>query len=331
MKNRSAFFLLAALTTLAGCETAANLPEPPHTPRVSLFYVLTPAPQDSSFSELFQQRQLYVSNSQRVFAADRLEGRTDARVELRDAAGRVVERYRPIADNFGSGYGGDPGYYRPVLGFRPQPGLAYTLRATLPGLETAESTLALPALPTIESAAFQARGATTPNPGTQTGRLTVTVRDDANAANYYLVFARILDAQGQPFRYGSLQPDEDNQNNDVSIDQFQLSNAQQQYNLGSFGIRPFADTNHNGERLTLSADARYNTGCYSPGACPQPAFIEVTVSSLTADAYNFYLSNRRYYDSDGNPFAEPAPLAGNVRQGYGLFGGATDATYRIPL
>ena len=331
MKNRPVFLpLLAALAALTGCETDAGLPEPPHTPRVSLFYVLTPAPQDSSFAELFQQRQLYVSNSQRVFSTDFLTGRTDAAAELRDAGGRVVERYRPVADNYGSGYSSNPGYYRPVLGFRPQPGQAYTLRATLPGLETAESTLALPAAPAIESAAFQARGATTPNPSTQTGRLTVTIRDDANAANYYLVFARILDAQGQPFRYGDLQADDD-PDNAVGIEQFQLSNAQQQYNLGVYGIRPFADTNHNGERLTLSADARYNTGCFSQGQCPQPAFIEVTVSSLTTDTYNFYLSNRRYYDSNDNPFAEPAPLAGNVRNGYGLFGGATDATYRIRL
>jgi Domain of unknown function (DUF4249) len=330
MKTNRSFLLLAVLA-LGGCETAADLPEPPHTPRVSLFYVLTPTLQDSSFSELFRQRQLYVSNSQRVFSTDRLNGRPDATVELRDAAGRVVERYRPIADNYGSRYGGDFGYYRPVLGFRPRPGQAYSLRATVPGLEPAESTLTLPAAPTIESASYQVRTASTSGGGYSTGRLTVTVRDDPNAANYYLAFARVLDAQGQPVGYGTVEPDRDSQANAASIDQFQLSSAQQQYRLGAYGIQPFADTNLNGPRLTLATDVRYSAGCYSQGPCPQPAFIEVTVSSITADTYNFYLSNRRYYDSDGNPFAEPAPLAGNVRNGYGLLGGAADATYRIPL
>ena len=323
--------ILTALATLAGCETATDLPEPPHTPRVSLFYMLTLAPQDSSFSELFRQRQLYVSNSQRVFSTARLNGRADAAVELRDAAGRVVERYRPIADNYASGYGGNPGYYRPVLGFRPQPGQAYSLRATVPGLEPAESMLTLPAVPTIESATYQPR---TVAPGSgyySTGRLTVTVHDDPGARNYYLAFARLLDAQGEPFSYGVVEPDRDSQANAASIDQFQLSSAQQQSSLGAYGIQPFADTNLKGSRLTLATDVQYRSGCYSPGACPQPAFIEVTVSSITIDAYSFYLSNRRYYGSDGNPFAEPAPLAGNVRQGYGLFGGAADATYRIPL
>lgn len=330
--KKSLLFLPAAFALLAGCESAADLPEPPHTPRVSLFYVLTPAPQDSAFAELFQQRQLYVSNSQRVFSTDRLLGRADAAVELRDAAGRVVERYRPVTNNFGTGGGSrEPGYYRPVLGFRPQPGQPYTLRATLPGLETAESTVALPSAATIESAAFQTRGATSPNTSNTNGRLTVTVADDPNAANYYLVFAHLTDAQGQALRYGSVEPDRDGRGNTVSIDQFQLSSAQQQFSLGAYGLQPFADTNLNGQRLTLTSDVRYNTGCFSQGPCPRAAYIVVTVSSLTAEAYQFYLSNRRYYDSDGNPFAEPAPLAGNVRQGYGLLGGATDATYRIAL
>ena len=325
-------FVLSSLVALAlaGCETATDLPEPPHTTRVSVFYVLTTAPQDSSFSELFQQRQLYISNSQRVFDANLLTGRPDAAVELCDAAGRVLERYRPVANNYSAGYGNYPGYYRPVLGFRPQVGQAYTLRATLPGLETAESTLTLPSVPVIESASYQVRSASTGG-RYATGRLTVTVRDDPGAANYYVVFARLLDAQGQPMGYDTVEPDRDSQANAGSIDQFQLSSAQQQYRLGAYGIQPFADTNLNGQRLTLATDVRYSAGCYSQGACPQPAFIEITVSSITADAYNFYLSNRRYYDSDGNPFAEPAPLAGNVRSGYGLFGGATDATYRIPL
>ena len=55
------------------------------------------------------------------------------------------------------------------------------------------------------------------------------------------------------------------------------------------------------------------------------------MSSITKDAHDFYLSRRRYSDSDGNPFVGPAPLASNVRPGYGLFGGAADATYRIAL
>ena len=128
MKRLPLTILLAA-TALAGCETTVNLPEPPHTPRVALLYTLTTAPQDSSFGELYNQRQLYISNSQRVFDTREPTGRADATVELRDAAGAVVERYRHLLSG-----GQIRGFYRPVLGFRPQVGQAYTLRASLPGL-----------------------------------------------------------------------------------------------------------------------------------------------------------------------------------------------------
>ncbi|GAB3580345.1 DUF4249 domain-containing protein [Hymenobacter daeguensis] len=328
MKKR--VLLALAASALASCETTVDLPEPPHTPRVALMYTLTPTPQDSSFGELFGGRQLYISNSQRVFDTSQLTGRADATVELRNAAGAVVERYRPVSTgaNPQYGYPGTPGYYRPVLGFRPQVGQAYTLRAALPGFETAESTLTLPAPPVVESGSYVARTAANPNSGEYQGRLSVVLRDDPATPNYYLAFARLLDRQGQPGNWGAVQVDYDSQSNTAgSIGQFQLSSPQQGYSL-----YPFADTDVNGQRISLTSDVRFYSSCYPPSSnCPQPGYIEVYVSSITPEAYNFYLSRRRYYDSDGNPFAEPAPLASNVRNGYGLFGGATDVTYRIAL
>ncbi|GAA3982157.1 DUF4249 domain-containing protein [Hymenobacter antarcticus] len=315
--------LLAALA-LVGCETTVNLPEPPHTPRVALRYTLTTNPQDSSFQELYVQRQLYISNSQRVFDTRELLGRPDATVELRDAAGAVVERYRPTLIN-NSGFTTLPGFYRPVLGFRPQVGQRYTLRASLPGLETAESTLTMPTPAAVVSGSYVDRTAAVPNSNVFKGRLNLVIQDDPNAANYYLAFARVLDQQGQPGPWSSVDVDYDSQSSSVSIGQFQLSSPQQQYS-----IYPFADTDLNGQRISLSTDVRFYRNCFQ-GPCPLPGYLEVHVSSITPEAYNFYLSRRRYYDSDGNPFAEPAPLASNVRSGYGLFGGATDVTYRIRI
>ncbi|WP_201978937.1 DUF4249 domain-containing protein [Hymenobacter rubidus] len=328
MKTQSLSVLLSAAVALAGCETTVDLPEPPHTPRVALLYNLTTAPLDSSFNELFQLRQLYVSNSQRVFDTSELKGRPDATVELRNAAGTVVERYRSVSSVGQYGYSGYAGYYRPVLGFRPQVGQAYTLRATLPGLETAESTLTLPAPAVVESGTYVPKTSQNPSAGQYQGRLTVVLRDDPNAANYYLAFARVLDQQGQPGGWSPVNVDYDSQGNAVGVGQFLLSSPQQQYS-----IYPFADTDVNGQRISLTTDVRFYSQCY-PGSgqpCPQPGYLEVYVSSITKDAYNFYLSRRRYYDSNGNPFAEPAPLASNVKPGYGLFGGATDVTYRVRI
>ncbi|WP_375416484.1 DUF4249 domain-containing protein [uncultured Hymenobacter sp.] len=321
--------LLLLTAALSSCESTVDLPEPPHTPRVALTYTLTTTPQDSSFRELYQGRQLYLSNSQRVFDQSELRGRADATVELRDAAGAVVERYRHLPPGAAPG-NGLPGAYRPVLNFQPRPGQTYTLRATLPGLETAESTLTLPQPAVIDTAAYVLRAAG-PNdyPGSYRGRLTLTVRDDPATANYYLAYARVLDRQGQPAEWSALEPDYESQDQDVVLGQFQLSSPG-----GSYGYQlfPFADDGLNGQRLTLATDARFYLAYSVQGSVPpEPGYIEVTVSSITAEAYQFYLSRRRYYDSNDNPFAEPAPLASNVRAGYGLFGGATDVTYRIRL
>ncbi|UOQ97297.1 DUF4249 domain-containing protein [Hymenobacter sp. 5317J-9] len=331
MKNLSFTALLLLTAALSSCETTVDLPEPPHTPRVALAFTLSPNPQDSSFAALFRGRQLYISNSQSAFDTRQLEGRTDATVDLHDDAGQVVERYRPRPSGTDPQSGfflGPPGYYKPVLGFRPQVGKAYTLRATLPGFGTAESTLTLPAAPVVESGTYTPRTAAGPNSGEYTGRLSLVLRDDPATANYYLAFARLLDKQGNPGNWSAIEVDYDSQSNTAgSIGQFQLSSPQQEYS-----VYPFADTDVNGQRIVLASDVRFYTPCFPfTPRCPEPGFIEVYVSSITADTYNFYLSRRRYYDSDGNPFAEPAPLASNVRNGYGIFGGATEATFRIPL
>lgn len=323
-----ALALVAAGLALAGCETTVDLPEPPHTPRVSLMYTLTTAPQDSSFEELYLLRQLYISSSQRVFDQRELPGRADATVELHDAAGSLVERYRPVIVR---AIGGRPGGYRPVLGYRPQPGQTYTLRATLPGLETAESTLTMPLPATVEAGSYAPSLAEFP--GSFRGRLTLTLRDDPATANYYLVYARVLDPQGQPGPWSPVGIDYQSQDQDISLGQFQLSDPR---SSSSRDLLPFADTGLNGQRLTLNSNVRFyvQRSCGTspdPANCPPPGFLEVHVSSITKQAYDFYLSRRRYQDSNENPFAEPAPLASNVRKGYGLFGGATDVRYRIQL
>jgi hypothetical protein len=319
--------LLLAATALAGCETTIDLPEPPHTPKVALFHLLSTTPQDSSFYGLFQDRQLYVSGSQRVFDSREILGRADATVELRDAGGAVVERYRPLLPRRGS-FQDFPGQYRPVLNFQPQPGQRYTLRAAVPGLETVESTLTMPLPAVVESGTYVRR---TPGPNDSPnmfrGRLSVVVQDDPAAANYYMAYARVLDQQGRPGNWSAVNVDFESQSSNVSINQFQLSSPQQDYSQ-----YPFADTDVNGQRISLASDVLfYGPGLCMGGTCPPPAFIEVHVSSITRDAYNFYLSRRRYFDSDGNPFAEPAPLASNIRGGYGLFGGTTDVVYRIRI
>ncbi|MBX0292277.1 DUF4249 domain-containing protein [Hymenobacter sp. HSC-4F20] len=319
--------LLLAATFLSGCETAVNLPEPAHTPRIALRYLLsTEAPGQQSASML-TFNQLYVSNSQRMFDTRPLEGRPDATVELLDATGTVVERFRQARNQGGQTYpqpSSQPGYYEATMNFAGQPGHTYTLRGRLPGFEAVESQLTMPLPPRIARATYVSRAPT--DYGQQRGRLTLTLHDEAATADYYVVVGTVYDTRDNI--YGTLLSDDTDNTEFGSVGEtFTLSTL---YNGYYNSLAPYPDSNVNGQQINLSTDVVIS-GAYGGLNPPVPAYLELMVLNLTADAYKFYQSRQRYEDTQDNPFAEPAPLYSNIRNGYGVFGGMAAATYRIQL
>ena len=332
---RNLVILLFFALALGSCETIVAVDTPPHTPRLALSYTLSNQVPTAEYRQFFGRRNMLVSASQGVLEVKGLAGRADAIVELLDETGQVVEQFRS-KPRPGYRYGSEPnqtdsllGYYMPVRGFAGEPGSTYTLRASAPDLETVESTLTLPAVPIIEAGSFTTSQTYQTYPRNQPGRLTCSVLDNAATTDYYVAYGRVLDRNGQ--FWGDVRPEYNNSGVDgpeVKLNRFELSNAY------SYRQAPFSDADGNGQRLTINADVilQYR-GSYNSGnpSVPEPGYVEIIVSSITPDTYRFYQSLQRYYDTDGNPFAEPAPLHSNVRPGYGLFGGATDVTYRIPL
>ncbi|OGX88955.1 DUF4249 family protein [Hymenobacter coccineus] len=332
MKKSFLWLPLAAAGALAGCESVVSVEPPAHTPRLALIYTLTNGVAQAGNWQFYgDARDLYVSTSQSVLATKNLTGRADATVELRDDAGQVVEQFRARNRNQ---YANDTvrGYYAPTRGYVGQPGQRYTLRASAPGVETVEAALALPALPVLGAGSFVPEAAAASPSQNQFGRLSFAVFDDAATANYYLAYARVLDASGQPWgRVFQDNSDRDDQvGPDVNLNRFDLSDP------GTFyQTLPVSDAGRNGQRLVYSSKVRF---FYSPPSGygnypnpPAPAFIEVLVSGIPADTYNYYQSVQRYYDTEQSIFAEPAPLRSNVPGGYGLFAGASDVVLRIPL
>lgn len=327
------FFLwlpLAAAGALAGCESVVNVEPPAHTPRLALTYTVANGVVRAGKWNFYDARDLYVSTSQGVLATKQLAGRSDATVELRDATGQVVEAFR--AKNRANDPDTLRGYYVPTRGYVGQPGQRYTLRASAPGVETVEATLDLPALPTLGAGSFVPDPPASSSPyDNRTGRLSFAVLDDAATADYYLAYARVLDANGQPWgRVFQDNSGRDTRGPDVNLNRFDLSDPGIFYQT-----LPVGDAGHNGQRLVYSGKVRFY---YSPPSQsgynsnpPAPAFVEVLVSSIPADTYNYYLSVQRYYDTENSIFAEPAPLRSNVQGGYGLFAGASDTVLRIPL
>ncbi|WP_162303602.1 DUF4249 domain-containing protein [Hymenobacter sediminis] len=319
------FSLLVGM--LASCETDVNLPEPEHTPRIALRYMLTNEAPKQQSSGMLAFNQLYVSHSQRMFDMRNLEGRADATVELLDASGTVVERFRQATNNGGQTYpspGSRPGYYEATMNFAGRPGQTYTLRGRLPGFENVESQLTLPELPRIVDAVY-----TTRSPGEyeqQRGHITLTLNDNGATTDYYVVVGQLYDTQGN--LYGNLITDNSDNTEFGNVGgTFQLSSL---YNSYYNALAPYPDTNINGKQFTLSSDVTWSVNYYGPNT-PTPDYLELTVLNLTADAYKFFQSRQRYEDTQDNPFAEPAPLYSNIRNGYGFFGGMSGTTYRIDL
>lgn len=307
--------LPALLPLLAGCETAIDVPEPAHTPRVALVLTLDNLPAaDSLRRESFLGRQPFVSLSQRLYDLTPLRGRDDATLEVRDAAGTVVEHYRPAGTRTPGGPFFFPGQYRPARHYRFQPGQTYAVRATVPGAEAAESRLTLPTTVPVQLTVAPLSS----TPGQQRLRVTVAFDDPAAAGDYYLATARVTDDAGR--QRSSL--DLTDNNSGVDVPTYQLS-----YPNSSYELYPFSDANANGQRISFSQNVVY----YDSGQPGGPLYLEVTLSHLTRELYLFYNSYVQYSNNNGNPFAEPTPLYSNVSGGYGIFGGATDATMRVPL
>ena len=335
MKLSPATLLLSLALLLGACESSTNLPEPPHTPKVALTYSLSNQDTSQVDGSLLRSRQLFVSASQRVFNPRFPESRADATVEITDATGAVVERFVPATftssgqQSYRYQYG--PGHYLPTLGLVGQPGATYTLRATAPGLPPATSTMQLPAVPVIKNATFTPRSR---DGARVSGRFAITLADDPAVANYYLVYVRAVYAQPQrQIPVSNYLNTDDTNDLGVQVDDFRLS---QPTDYSRYGPEPYPDTNVNGREFTLSTTcsyADYSAFCSDPTQCPGQIldYLEVRVSSITADTYRFYQSEKQSFASRDNPFAEPASLLSNVSPGYGLFGGATDAVYRLRL
>ena len=112
--------LLATLTLLAaGCRNHRGPARAAAYRPAWRFYLLNTTPLDSSFQELYNSRQLFISNSQSVFDQTQLRRAPRRYRELRDAAGAVVEHYRPVPEGTNGGYYTSKGSYRPCSASSP--------------------------------------------------------------------------------------------------------------------------------------------------------------------------------------------------------------------
>ena len=59
--------------------------------------------------------------------------------------------------------------------------------------------------------------------------------------------------------------------------------------------------------------------------------LKIRVTSLSRDAYLYFLSLEQFREADGNPFAEPVTVHSNIEDGYGIFGLGNTSIYKLDL
>ena len=316
-KVRNLALLLAGTAILPACETIVEVPIPAHTPKLAVRCTIGNEKLDSSLYAYFPTFLPFVSFSQSILSTKEMDGLNNASVVITDDNGKVVETFRNDTET--NHYFGN-GYYKPVTEFTPQAGQRYTLTVSAPGYEPVTSTLTLP----NEISGIQGTFTKTGDDFySVNGRVTLTIPDKGNENNYYLIYGVLLDEQKKISERNYFDEEEDDSGLGTDINDIHFSEAR--YN-DFYGFRPFDDKSFNGTTVTISRKVNfYGTDSF------QPKYLRLIVSSITEDNFKFLKSLQLYNDSNGNPFAEPVRVKGNIQNGYGCFGGFTNTYFDIPL
>ena len=142
------------------------------------------------------------------------------------------------------------------------------------------------------------------NNGSKIGELKFTIPDPASENNYYQLRLNIIDSgfQVSSISFNSNDPA---LNVDASSDSY-----------GGFsGVSETSFDDHlfNGIQRSFTVNLQ--------GFNLSPTFgLEVQLISLDRSAYLYDQSLKLQQSTEGNPFAEPAPVFNNIENGYGIFG-----------
>lgn len=324
------FKIVAALGMMAlglvACELEQEVPIPEHTPRLTMRLALTNTISDTIHYASGQYNQLYIGRSKGILdASQELGGVTNATVTLYNASGQPVESYVHTGKFNSFNYDNQqiPGYYHAVNEYVPQPGKAYTLRASAPGFQPIEAMVQMPHFTRIIEASLTDVAAADYSMFLLDGRLRVTFEDNQQEENYYRIVAYPLDSVQARLSYHTLYSQTERTGPELGTEQ----------QLGLHFI--FSDEFYKSGQITL--DNRVSMPAFDGGYLMGTGkkrytyFVEVQVQQLTRDEYLFYQTMRAQWDTDGNPFAEYAQVHRNVLNGYGVLGGVTISRQIIPL
>lgn len=174
----------------------------------------------------------------------------------------------------------------------------YRLEITDPTYGTASAEQVLPVATPINTVEYTEDGTLSPD-GERVDEIKV-IFDDPADENYYLITAEML------IRY-------EWDSTEIYHERIYLDSNDPNISYAEGGLL-FSDGTFNGSEYTLLLN---NYNYFEEGA--EMVGLNMVLESVSKDRFLFLKSLSSYYDANGNPFAEPVVVHGNIENGYGIF------------
>lgn len=308
MKQTKWIFIIAALCLISACEKTVHIDIPQKEPRLVINGLLQK-------NDLFT---LSIGKSRGILAPDNNQVSLAEQYVVKNAEVTVFENGAPIDILV---YQPADFTYKSIHNKRVRDGFSYMIKVNAPGYKEAEAGSSLPSQSVIAELR-RIRNSRTNSQGESVDDITIKLNDPAGEKNFYLV--QVWGATyGGPFGnkiYCVSTADKDVEQIGDNTDPVDPDNC---FDGSTILMR---DNNFNGSEklLKLFVQSSYLQE-YADPLTHRTYRPYIKVFRITEDEFKYIKSYDAYYNSEDNPFAEPANVYTNVKNGYGIFSLSTMA------
>jgi hypothetical protein len=281
---------------LVNCQLLVDIDVPVEEPRMAMKVVLNNGLFGNDYYQFSESR--FILDSRDKVGDDYLK---DVSLKVYDQDGNLWDSIIPYT---GSGFPLGTFVFDKKL--KPEQGRTYRMVAVSPGLPIAEASFTTPLevknLQVTAKKVFRAGIDTTFQ---TTAQLNIKFQDPSSTIkNYFLIVAYLVDSAGNVLPFGIYQD-----YNDGAIGPIGIS-------LNEVFSDDFGQNSEVNAVFNVVIDkSQFQTENFK---------IAISVFSLTEDEFRHEKTLRAFYDTDGNPFAEPVNVYSNINGGYGLFSGRSE-------
>lgn len=194
-------------------------------------------------------------------------------------------------------------FYQAIGNAFDQDGATYRLEISAPDFETVFAEQKLPSIVELTDIKYSFQSGVTPD-GNKADELSFEFQDPPTEEDYYGFTGSLVISGLDTFLMDSFH---------YSYDLY-LESYDPLLESGANDMLLFSDASFNGKKV------KFTTYCNCSNYGGQPGSkIVAQLTHITREKYLFLRSLQQFYNADGNPFAEPVNVQGNIEGGVGLF------------